>query len=182
MNGWLEKWKTNTMKITLYMATTIDGFIAKSDGNSDWVSPIDTENFEAAIHEHGNIIVGSRTFKQYLNDLYPVEGVNNIVVTSSSDSIEESANVFAVTPDVSKVIELLKSKDQEKALLIGGGKTNGLFLRARLIDEIRVVVHPLVFGNGIKLFENVEIEDSFDFVSSKELAEGLVQLKYKKKI
>lgn len=169
------------MQITLYMATTIDGFVAKTDGDSDWVSPVDTKNFEAAIEEHGNIIVGSRTFKQYLGDLYPVEGVNNFVITSDPSSIEKSENVFAVAPDVEKVIESLKSKDQEKALLIGGGNTNGLFLEADLIDEIRVVIHPLVFGKGIKLFEKVELDKSFEFVSSKELAESLVQLKYKKK-
>lgn len=169
------------MHITLYMATTIDGYIAKSDGDSDWVSPVDTENFEAAIEEYGNIIVGSRTFKQYLGDLYPVEDVNNFVITSDPSSVDQSDNVFAVAPNVDDVIKLLESKGHEKALLIGGGMTNGLFLEADQIDEIRVVIHPLVFGKGIKLFEGVGLDKRFEFVSSKELAEGLVQLKYKKK-
>lgn len=163
------------------MATTIDGFIAKADGNSDWVSQVDTENFEAAIQEYGNIIVGNRTYKQFYNDLYPIEGSNNIVVTTNPDSIEKNKDVFPVSPDPEEIISFLKSKGQEKALLIGGGNTNGLFLKAGLIDEIRIVVHPLIFGNGIKLFEGVEIEAAFDFISSTQLADGLVQLKYQKK-
>lgn len=166
------------MKITLYMATTIDGFIAKSDGDSDWVSPVDTKNFETAIEEHGNIIVGSRTFKQYLDDLYPVEGVNNIVVSSDPESIEAGKNVFVLPPDPQKIISFLEEKKQDKALLIGGGKTNGLFLEKGFVDEVRLVVHPLAFGGGIKLFEGIELEKEFEFLESKELDEGLVQLKY----
>lgn len=160
------------------MATTIDGYIAKSDGDSDWVSPVDTKNFEAAIKEHGNIIVGSRTFKQYLDDLYPVEGVNNIVVSSDPESVKTSNNVFVLPPDPQKIISFLKERKQEKALLIGGGRTNGLFLEKGLIDEVRLVVHPLLFGRGIKLFEGIELQEEFDFLGSKELNEGLVQLKY----
>ncbi len=166
------------MKITLYMATTIDGYIAKTDGDSDWVSPVDTKNFAAAIEEHGNIILGSRTYKQYFGDLYPVEGVNNIVVSSDPNAVVKSDNIFVVPPNPKEIVSFLESKNQDKALLIGGGRTNGLFLQADLINEIRLVVHPLTFGRGIKLFEGVELHKNLELIESKELEEGLVQLKY----
>ncbi len=168
------------MKITLYMAITIDGFIAKSDGNSDWVSPVDTKNFETAISEHRNIILGSRTYKQYLGELYPVKGVNNIVISSDNTSVKPAEGVFVLPPNPDLVISFLEEKRQEKALLIGGGKTNGMFFQANLIDEIRLVVHPIAFGSGIKLFDGVEVERNFELTDVQKLQEGLVQLKYKK--
>lgn len=160
------------------MATSIDGFVAKTDGNSDWVSPIDTKNFEAAIKEHGNIILGSRTYNQYFGELYPVEGVNNIVISSKPNAVEKKNNVFILPPNPKEVVSFLESKNQSKALLIGGGKTNGLFLQSGLIIELRLVIHPLAFGKGIKLFEGVELHKDFEFIDSKELEEDLVQLKY----
>ena len=160
------------------MAISIDGFIARADGNSDWVSPVDTKNFEAAIQEHGNIILGSRTYKQYLGELYPVENVNNIVISSERELANEKDNVFILPPEPQKIVSFLEKKGQDKALLIGGGKTNGLFLMSGLISEIRLVVHPLAFGSGIKLFEDVDVYKDFQFISSKELEDGLVQLKY----
>ncbi len=166
------------MKITLYMAVSIDGFIAKTNGDSDWVSPADTDNFEAAIQEHGNIILGSRTYKQYLGDTYPVKDVNNIIVSSSNGDISEGDNIFVLPPDPRQIVSFLEGKGQDKALLIGGGNTNGLFLEAGLINEMRLIVHPLILGEGIKLFEGVELFKSFNLVESKNLGNDLTQLLY----
>lgn len=165
------------MKITLYMAISIDGFVAKKDGNSDWVSPVDSANFEQKIKEKGCIIVGRRTFDQYQGDLYPVKSVTNIVLTSDSSLKSEEDNViYARSP--SDAVKLAQKKGHDKALLIGGGITNGLFLREGLIDEVFLSVHPLILGDGIKLFEGVETDIKLEFVDQKELGEGLVQIYY----
>ena len=47
------------------MAISVDGYVAKKDGDSDWVSPVDSVNFEQKIKETGCLIVGRRTFDQY---------------------------------------------------------------------------------------------------------------------
>lgn len=65
------------------MATSIDGYIAKKNGDSDWVSEVDAANFEQKIKEMGCIIVGRKTFDQYQGDLYPVPDVTNIVLSSN---------------------------------------------------------------------------------------------------
>lgn len=159
------------------MAISIDGFIAKKDGDSDWVSPVDSANFEQKIKEKGCIIVGHRTFDQYQGDLYPVKDVTNIVLTSDSSLKSEKDNVvYAQSP--SEAIKLVQRRGHDKALLIGGGTTNGLFLREGLIDEIFLSVHPLILGNGIKLFEGVETDIKLEFLDQKKLGEGLIQLHY----
>lgn len=165
------------MKITLYMAISIDGFIAKKDGDSDWVSPVDSANFEQKIKEKGCIIVGRRTFDQYQGDLYPVKNVTNIVVTSNSSLKSEGNVVYVQTP--SEAIKVAEERGHKEALLIGGGTTNGLFFKAGLIDEIFLSVHPLVLGSGIKLFENAETNIKLEFLDQKEFGEGLTQLHYR---
>lgn len=71
------------MTVTLYMATTIDGYVAKTNGDSDWVSELDNDGFENQIQQKGCIILGRTTYEQYLDDLYPVPGVLNIVLSTS---------------------------------------------------------------------------------------------------
>ena len=137
------------MKVTLYMATSIDGFVAKKDGDSDWVSEIDSVNFENQMKEKGCIIVGNRTFEQYQDELYPVEGIANIVLTNDNRKESKFSNVFFVNSPQKAIQKAILLK-HTKALLICGGTTNGLFLKENLIDEIILSVHPLILGDGIK--------------------------------
>ncbi|MDP4010901.1 MAG: dihydrofolate reductase family protein [Candidatus Roizmanbacteria bacterium] len=166
------------MKITLYMAITADGFIAKKDGNSDWVSPVDTINFENAIEDHKCIIVGRKTFDQFQGDLYPVKGVTNIVMTSDQNIKSDIENVHYFSKPINQIGTFIAQKSHDQALLIGGGTTNASFLRAGLIEEIILSVHPLVFVDGIKLFEGTSMDINLELLSSKTLGEGLIQLKY----
>jgi dihydrofolate reductase len=166
------------MKVILYMAISIDGFIAKKDGDSDWVSPVDTVNFEKMIKEKGCIIVGRRTFDQYQGNIYPVIGVTNIVVTTElSLKSETNSVVYAKSPN--EAVKLAQEKGHNEALLIGGGITNGLFLKEGLVDEVFLSVHPLILGEGIKLFEKVESYIKLELINHKELKKGLIQLHYR---
>lgn len=165
------------MKITLYMAISIDGFIAKKDGNSDWVSPLDSVNFQQKIEEKGCLIVGRKTFDQYIGDLYPVKNITNIVVTSNSSLKSKENNVFYVHTPI-EAIQTGEKNGHKEALLIGGGTTNGLFLKSGLIDDIFLSVHPLILGSGIKLFENIETNIKLKLIDQRELGEGLIQLHY----
>ncbi len=160
------------------MAVTIDGYIAKTDGDSDWVSPTDAENFDQVMHEYGCIIVGRKTFDQFQGDLYPVEGILNVVVTNTTDLKNESAGVYFIKPSAEDIVRLIMEKGHEKALLIGGGTVNGLFAKAGLINEVIVSFHPLAFGKGIRLFEDVEIDMKLKLTSSETLEDGVVRARY----
>ena len=166
------------MKVILYMATSIDGFIAKKDGDSDWVSETDTINFEKKVAETGCIVVGNKTFKQYKGEIYPIENVTNIILTSNSTLRSDNDDIVYVQSPAD-ALNVASERGHDKVLLIGGGTTNGLFLKDKLIDELVLSVHPFILGNGIKLFENVESDINLQLLSQNELGEGLVQLHYK---
>ena len=166
------------MKVTLYMAISIDGYIAKKDGDSHWVSEADSKIFEKKIEEAGCIVVGRKTFDQYYNDLYPVEGVTNIVLTNDATRKDKNENVIFV-PSPKEALQVAEKKGYDKVLLIGGGHVNGTFIQENLIDDVFLSVHPLVLGEGIKIFENFRKQVELNFVGSKEMEDGLVQLHYK---
>ena len=78
-----------------------------------------------------------------------------------------------------QALQLAETKGHEEVLLIGGGHTNGAFLKENLIDEIILSVHPLILGNGIKLFENFEKQIDLEKVRTEELGGGLVKIVYR---
>ena len=167
------------MKLTLYNAISIDGFIATQDGDSEWVSEVDVEYFEAEMERAGCIVVGRKTFDQYRDELYPVPGITNIVLTSDPDSGPPYDNVKYTDEEPASVLKLAESMGHDEILLVGGGKANGSFFDVGLIDEIILSVHPLILGDGIRLFESDSKLAKLELLSSQQLDEGLVQLKYR---
>lgn len=167
------------MHVQLYMAISIDGFIARQNDDTNWVSSTDWDNFRKIIKEAGVIVMGRRTYEVSGSD-FPYANAVNIIMTSSPKLLQKQQEGVVFTNDSpEKVVEFAKNKGFEKLLIIGGGKTNARFLKAELIDEIILSVHPLVIGKGIKIFEREEFNTKLEFLSATELNEGLVQIKYK---
>jgi len=167
------------MKVTLYMAVSADGFIADKHGDSDWVSVTDTKIFNQKIKDLGCLIVGRKTFEQYLGELYPVSGVLNIVLTSKRAPSKDENTIFVNSP--TEALFIAKSKGFESVLLIGGGKTNGSFHSEKLIDEVYFDIHPLILGEGIKVFEKTDTKTGLELIDSVDLGEGQRLLHYKVK-
>jgi len=166
------------MKVILYSAISIDGFIAKTDGDSDWVSREDIPFFMEEIKKAGCIVVGSKTYKQFSPDLYPVKDVFNIVLTKAAAQKFAGATT-ATSPEAA--IKLAAEQGFTSMLIAGGGNVNGAFYDAGLVDEIILDIHPLAIGSGIKVFENTSKFSDYEFVASQNLPGGLILARYKKK-
>ncbi|MBI2096634.1 MAG: dihydrofolate reductase [Candidatus Sungbacteria bacterium] len=163
------------MKITLHLGISVDGFIAKPNGDSDWVAPADEVLFKNRAKEAGCLVVGKRTFEQYQGTIYTVDGVINIILTSKPDP--KITNVLSATSPIAAV-ELAKEKGCADVLIAGGTRTSTAFLEANLIDEILFSVHPLILGQGMKPFEGGIFEKSVKLLDSRNLEDGLVELHY----
>lgn len=163
------------MKVKLHLAISADGFIAKPDGDSDWVSPADEQLFTNRIKEAGCLVVGRKTFEQYQGSIYPVERVVNIILSKNND-VTSSDVLVASSPQAA--MELANEKRCNGILVAGGGHTSSAFLEANLIDEIYFSVHPLIFGQGIKPFESKVFDEKLELIGSKNLEDGLIELHY----
>lgn len=168
------------MKVTLYMATSIDGFVAKPDGDSDWVSIADAQNYSKTISEAGALIVGRKTFDQY-PDIFPVKEAVNYVLTTDKTRKSDNPRVVFVTQSPKEIIQQIEDLGHEHVVIGGGSITNGFFVKEDLIDEIIISLHPLFLGKGMPLFEDTQLQKDLELISSDQLEDGLVRLHYKVK-
>jgi dihydrofolate reductase len=155
------------------MAVSIDGFVARKDGDTKWVSEFDFSLFDKRRKEAGCTIMGRKTY----DEVGSMEGITTIVVTHDPAAHQNTENTFFVDSPTAAV-ELAHSKGHDKILLAGGGATNGAFLKASLINEIYLSVHPTILGDGIRLFGPDAPEVKLALLDTEKLEDNLVQLHY----
>jgi len=123
-------------KILCYPAISLDGFIAKPDGDSAWVTDEDEQLFVEEVQKAGCVIVGSKTFNQYQGVIYPVPGTTTFVCTSRHDAAQRPANtgVIYLGGEIQAIIRQIQEAGFTSAVLSGGAETNGRFANAQAID------------------------------------------------
>ncbi len=165
------------MKILLYNAVSLDGFIARKNFDSDWVSPKDSELFESRCKKAGCIIVGRHTFEMY-PDLYPMPGVLSIVLSSTQSGKSQG---FEHVANPGEAVALANKLGYEDVILVGGAKANASLFSAGFIDEVILDVHPFYLGDGIGVFGDSGLAPALELISATTPGDGLVQLHYKVK-
>ncbi len=168
------------MKILCYPAISLDGFIAKSDGDSNWVSPEEEHLFAEEVRKAGCVIVGRRTFEQYKDVIYPLAEGTTFVCTSRSQSFDSSTypGVKCVGGSVETIIKEIEAAGFTSAILSGGAETNGRFAQAQAINEILISIYPHLFGTGLPIFGQHQIQLRLSLLSTRQLSEGVVQNRY----
>lgn len=167
------------MKVIMYPAITLDGFIATNEGNSDWVTPADEQIFEDECKKAGCVIVGRTTFEQYKDQIYPIEGTVTYVVTSKAGDFESSDTIKFVRPDAAAICEQIAKDGFSAALLSGGGETNGLFAAAGKIDEAIISIYPQLLGSGVRMLGSAQAGLSLKLLDSQNIGDGVIQNRYK---
>ena len=165
------------MKLTLLLALTLDGKIAKdSDHFPDWTEKADKKLFVEITKKSGVMIMGSKTFKT-LPGLLPNR--KHVVLSRSAgkwDEKEESLVFTSLSPR--EILKRLGDERFKNPTLIGGATINTLFAKENLIDEIMVTISPKIFGSGLSLFdESVSMELELENVER--LGQNSLTLKYK---
>lgn len=163
------------MKITMMMAMTLDGKIAKNSNHfPDWTSKEDKKEFFKISKEYGIIIMGGKTFATFPA---PLPNRLNVVYTQNENPpiIE---NVKWVSGDINKILQDLEKNGHTKALLCGGSFLNTLFLERGLIDEIIITIEPKIFGQGLSLF-NGDFDINLELQEIKKLNNNTLLLNYK---
>ncbi|MEQ9405317.1 MAG: dihydrofolate reductase family protein [Cyclobacteriaceae bacterium] len=174
-------------KITAYLAISLDGKIAKPDGDVSWLDEIpNPENsdfgYKAFYSSIDTTIMGNETYRMVLGfgvD-FPYSDKQNFVITRDH-RLTQDENVTFISGNVEKWAGKLKGEKGKDIWLIGGGQMNTLFLNAGLLDELHVHVMPLVLGDGIPLFSDKTVHRKMDLQSERRFQGGVVELIYKLK-
>lgn len=172
-------------KISVFIATSIDGYIAKKNGDIDWLtqfSPPTSENedkdcgFSKFFSDVDALIMGRNTYEIVSHfDPWPYEGKRVIVLSSTLTSVCKQAELF--NGDITQLINKLHN-DGIKHIYIDGGATISQFLNAGLVDELIISIIPVVLGSGIPLFSKINDDKWCQLISSQVYSNGLVQMKY----
>lgn len=168
-------------KITLYSAISLDGFVARPDGNIDWLNnfPNPEENdfgYAAFIAGVDITIWGNKTYKQIMgmNVPFPYPDKKNYIFTRTP-GLAPTEYVTFVSGDIAGFVRELEGH----IWLVGGGQINVEMARHQLIDEMILHVIPLALGTGIPLFDG-ELSPAAGFTlrSVKSYYNGIVELHY----
>jgi dihydrofolate reductase len=169
------------LRVLSYPAISLDGYIARVDGDSSFVQEHDERLFVEEVLQAGCVIVGMKTFRQYEAVIYPIKGAVNFVCTSNYRALHanDSDCVRHVGGDVDTIVQQIQSAGFTSVVLSGGGDTNGRFAAAGAISEILVSIYPVVLGGGIGMFGHWQPDLNLELVESHTIANGIVRNRYK---
>lgn len=169
------------MKTIIIVAVTLDGKIAKdSTQNVDWTSKEDKDFFRRETKRIGVVIFGAKTYTAIGR---PLPDRLNIIITKEPQKYKylKQPNLLEFTSDPPEMILEALAKRGYKEVVIGGGSTiYSLFLQKNLIDEIYLTIAPKIFGKGVNLFKEMEIEEiNLELIELNQLGEGEILVKYR---
>jgi dihydrofolate reductase len=169
------------MQASVFIATSLDGFIARLDGALDWL-PVDPEphGYDEFIATVDAIVIGRKTFETVLSFGGWAYGKKPVVVLSSTMS-ELKAPTGAVCDlmagEPHEIIARLTQRGM-KHLYIDGGITIQRFLEAGLIQRMTITRIPILLGSGIPLFGPLSHDIKFEHVATRSFPSGMVQSEY----
>lgn len=167
-------------KVKLYIATSLDGFIAGPNGEIDWLpeTPGEDYGYSEFIKEIDTTLMGGETYRFVAGlDDFPYKDKRNIVFTRRKD-IPQSEYVEFAEGDIAELVRKLKAGEGKDIWLIGGGQIIAPLHEAGLIDIYEIAVVPVVLGAGIPLFTGSSTKRKLKLIDSMSYSSGLVMLKY----
>jgi len=173
--------------VTLHVVASLDGFIAKKDNSVSWMdSPGDV--YEKGVTE-GNaddtvasidcFVLGSRTYEHALELGWPYGDTPTVVVTNRElPSTRKSVGFYS--GDLKKLVEEILAPRYGNIWMVGGAVLGQSFLRLGLVDEIRLMIAPVTLGEGLHLFGDSGVEQTWHLKNVAGYKNGFVELAYKR--
>jgi dihydrofolate reductase len=167
------------MKASVFIATSLDGFIAREDGAIDWL-PANPEphGYDEFIASVDAIVIGRKTFETVLAFGGWFYGKTPVVVLSTKElKAPEGANCDFMSGDPRDIAARLDERGFHHVYL-DGGVTIQRFLEAGLIQRLIITRIPVLLGSGIPLFGPLSHDVRLTHVATRTFAEGLAQSEY----
>jgi dihydrofolate reductase len=168
-------WHNLGMNVALIAAITADGFIGRGASHlADWSGSADKKLFVRVTKQLGTMIMGARTFATIGRAL---PGRRTIVYTHHPEAIT-AEGVDTTAEDPAVLLARLKAEGATGVAICGGAQIYRLFLEAGLVQELYLTVVPVLFGQGVTLFDH-ELAASLELIGTEQLDDNAVLLHYK---
>lgn len=166
-------------RVSLYIASSLDGFIARPDGAFDWLDFIDRPGEDYGYHAFyatvDVLVMGRGTYDVCASFAsWPYPDRPSVVFTHRTD-LPPRDGVEFVSGDVAPVLEQLGARGYKRAWLVGGGALARQCQEEGVLDEYIISMLPILIGEGLPLFPGPWNEQKLSLVESRAYESGLVQ-------
>ncbi len=171
-------------KVILYIAMSLDGYIAKKDGDLGFLSMVEKEGEDYGYTDFVStvdaVIVGRKTYDKVLSMGYDFPHSNKDAYIITRTARDPIGSVKFYTGSLPALVAELKAKQGKHIFVDGGAEIVHELLKENLIDEFYISIIPILLGDGISLFKDERPELKLKLISTKQFETGLVQLHYLK--
>jgi dihydrofolate reductase len=178
-------------RVTIHMAASLDGYIARKDGSVDWLETsdafadgdtMDPEFAEAFLKTIDCYVMGSRTYETALR--FEAQGLGwsygdkPTFVLTRRNLPRTRSNIAFYSGDLAQLVNGRLRPTFRSIWFAGGGVVSAECLRLGLADEVSYSILPILIGNGIAFFEKLDRDVALHLVEVKAYKTGMVELRY----
>jgi dihydrofolate reductase len=177
--------------VTIHMAASLDGFIARRDGRVDWLEvadeypdgeSLDPEFIESFLKTIDCYVMGSRTYETALSFAAKgfgwAYGEKPVFVLTSRNLQKIRESVEFVSGDITALVNERLRPAFRSIWFVGGGALAGECCRLGLADEIRYSIVPVLIGDGIRFFDGLDKDVALHLLETNAYKSGTVELRY----
>ena len=174
---------TNQRRVIVHIATSADGYIARPDGNLDWLTarpaPAGFYGIEAFMQSIDTKVIGRKTYDASLRMGAKFGSKDRTIVFSRNPPPPDAPPTVEFTDaEIGAFVNRLRKSPGKDIWLMGGGELIASFLDAQAIDEFVISVVPIFIGDGIPLIARRHRHVPLSLRSTERFEDGLVQLHY----
>src|SRR5579862_571001 len=178
-------------RVTIHMAASLDGFIARKDGSVDWLETsdefadgetMDSQSVETFLKTIDCYVMGSRTYETALR--FENKGLGwaygdkptFVLTTRKLPRTRDTVEFYA--GDLARLVNTRLRPAFRSIWFVGGGVVSGACLRLGLADEVRYSIVPILIGDGIPFFADLDRDTALHLAEVKAYKNGIVEVRY----
>lgn len=171
-------------KVILYIAMSLDGYIATNDGDLTWLDAVQVPDEDYGYHDFVNtvdtVIMGRKTYDKVLTFGIPFPHEERMCYVLSQSRQGKDDNVTFYGGELTELIAGLKEKEGGNVFIDGGANIVNELMKFDLIDKFIISVIPAFLGDGIRLFNDGRPGNTLKLLHTATYPSGLVQMWYDK--
>lgn len=168
-------------RVRLYVATSLDGFIADREGSVDWLEAYDPRRYgyDAFLDDVGAVIMGRRTYEfvRAMGDEWPYVGKRAFVL-SSRTLVGVPEGVLPTSRGMAGAIQSARDRTAKDIWIVGGAVAMQSALDGGHVDQIETFIVPVLLGRGLPLIADLAHRQELSFECIETYRDGVVKLTY----
>jgi len=166
--------------IKLFIASSLDGYIATEDEDVSWLFSDADYGYKKFYDSIDTVIMGRKTYEKALKlEEHPFNEKKCYIFTKNLNFKIKEKNIVQIINNIIEFVKDLVNSDGKDIWLVGGADIISILINANMVKEIILSIHPIILGKGIPLSKDIEIQVNLKLFNSITFERGLVQLYYK---